>query len=168
MGIGWIHPPVWPIKWAEPSPREVWHGPDLVAPLWPLRWEEPPKRHYGPYRGTMVMRPENRDFYDPRHYTYKPCPNGPHETEHCALCSKTGQLYNYGCRCDPCRDAHRDRCYRRKAERARLLEADPTVVNHGSASTYRNWQCRCPACTAAHSMMCKIQARDRAERKKAG
>lgn len=153
--------PTLPLQWVEPPER--WQGPDDQPPLWPIRWEDPPERHFGPYRGTLVMRPEAH-FYDPRQYTWRPCPNGPHETEHCALCSKTGQLYNYGCRCDPCRDAHRERCYKRKNERAKLLEADPTIVRHGMVSTYRNWCCRCPACTAAHSAMCKIQAKDRAER----
>lgn len=37
-----------------------------------------------------------------------------------------------------------------KARRAARLREDPTIVEHGKVSTYRNWNCRCEACTRVH------------------
>lgn len=64
----------------------------------------------------------------------------------------TRSMYNKGCRCIACTEAHRVYCMalRRKLN-ARLLD-DPTVVAHGSSSTYGNWGCRCDDCTEANAI----------------
>lgn len=58
---------------------------------------------------------------------------------------------NHGCRCDICREAHRERSARRREERRLLLLGDPTVALHGRNSTYTNWGCRCDHCRTAHA-----------------
>lgn len=65
----------------------------------------------------------------------------------------SGTLYNQGCRCEPCREAHRERMRdgnaRRAAERIRGENGDwyaPRAAEHGTTSTYSNWGCRCDPC----------------------
>ncbi len=62
----------------------------------------------------------------------------------------------YGCRCDECRDAHRRRIARRKAERAAQVKESglPDGVEHGK-SAYTNWGCRCDVCTDANKVFCR-------------
>lgn len=55
------------------------------------------------------------------------------------------------CRCDACKEAHRAKLLREVHRRTARLLADPTVAEHGRASTYRNWGCRCDACRVADS-----------------
>jgi hypothetical protein len=74
----------------------------------------------------------------------------------------------YGCRCETCTDANRDRQWHDTLRRRERLEAgtgEPAVHN---ASAYTNWGCRCQVCTEAHAAMCADQARRRAERAAAG
>jgi transcriptional regulator with XRE-family HTH domain len=58
--------------------------------------------------------------------------------------------YNRGCRCQRCRDAHRDRLKDWKRAAAETATADPSKVPHGETG-YKNWRCRCPVCKAAGS-----------------
>ncbi|MHB9004435.1 MAG: hypothetical protein ACYC6C_10295 [Coriobacteriia bacterium] len=58
-----------------------------------------------------------------------------------------------GCRCDLCREAHRARIARRRAERDVSKYEGP----HGVPSTYKNWRCRCEPCKAAWSVEMKRQ-----------
>lgn len=57
----------------------------------------------------------------------------------------------YACRCGECRDASTRRRRQEMASRRARLAADPSVVQHGRASTYTNWGCRCDDCKAANS-----------------
>lgn len=63
--------------------------------------------------------------------------------------------YNAGCRCQPCRDAHKVRTLNRSQQRRKITEAGqmPATVQHGS-SAYKNWGCRCDICAAAHKEQC--------------
>lgn len=56
-----------------------------------------------------------------------------------------------GCRCDDCREAHRDYCTAKTADLRARLAAEFDRLPHGSVSTYGNWGCRCEPCTAAQS-----------------
>lgn len=59
---------------------------------------------------------------------------------------------NYGCRCDPCREANSKSTSRRKL----VLHGkglDPDDERHGTYNGYTNYGCRCDAC--------KLAARDR-------
>lgn len=49
-------------------------------------------------------------------------------------------------------------------DKRRRLIIDPTLAEHGTASTYSNWQCRCSLCTDAHRADCGRNRRQRAER----
>lgn len=62
-----------------------------------------------------------------------------------------GTLGRYwaGCRCRRCRDAINDYTNQRRVDRAVRLQLDPTLAEHGTASTYNNWMCRCRECTDA-------------------
>jgi hypothetical protein len=63
----------------------------------------------------------------------------------------------YGCRCDECTDANRDRHQRKTRERFRLTAANGGIApvdNHGR-SNYRNWGCRCPICVEANAEYCR-------------
>lgn len=71
----------------------------------------------------------------------------------------SGYTY-YGCRCGECREGHRLRMARRKAERL----SGPVLGKHGLRSTYSNWGCRCEPCTKAHSEACVAYARERRAR----
>lgn len=58
----------------------------------------------------------------------------------------TAKGYNYGCRCDDCKEANRDRY--REAKRRRLARPVPDHV-HGSWNGYSNYGCRCSECLVA-------------------
>ena len=59
---------------------------------------------------------------------------------------------NYRCRCDLCKQAHRD--YQREVVAA-LRHCEPPENAHGKVSTYRNWACRCAPCTQANTDACR-------------
>jgi hypothetical protein len=50
-----------------------------------------------------------------------------------------------GCRCDACREAHRQYVAARKQEWRNRPD-----LPHGTESGYHNWGCRCDACRAAY------------------
>lgn len=58
--------------------------------------------------------------------------------------------YVGGCRCDECRRANADYQWALGRRRRRALAADPSIVEHGTPSTYTNWGCRCDECRAAN------------------
>lgn len=70
----------------------------------------------------------------------------------------------YACRCPDCTGANTRRARSEKTARARRLAADPTLAEHGRASTYTNWGCRCPDCTKANSEKCAARKNRRAKR----
>lgn len=53
------------------------------------------------------------------------------------------------------REANRERQRIKTAARHKRLLADPTIVEHGRASTYCNWGCRCAECIVAMSIETK-------------
>lgn len=56
--------------------------------------------------------------------------------------------YLYGCRCDACREASRERQKKSREDRkARGLP--PGDARHGLASTANNWGCMCKLCSEA-------------------
>lgn len=63
---------------------------------------------------------------------------------------------NWGCRCNPCTDAHRDFMQaKREMRMEERVEIDgrltaPRAPQHASASTYVNWACRCIPCLTAY------------------
>lgn len=63
---------------------------------------------------------------------------------------------NWGCRCDPCTDAHRDFMQAKREERMKdRVEIDGRMTSvaaprHAAASTYTNWGCRCIPCLTAY------------------
>ena len=68
---------------------------------------------------------------------------------------------NYGCRCEVCLVAHRERAHSLRQTRyaARRMEAGRLVAplptgRHGLNASYVNHGCRCERCTAAHSAAC--------------
>lgn len=71
---------------------------------------------------------------------------------------KPATYTNWGCRCDPCTDAHRD--YMQSQREARMQQrelVDGRMVStgaprHGTASTYVNWACRCEDCGTAYRL----------------
>lgn len=63
----------------------------------------------------------------------------------------------HGCRCDVCRKGNAVRCSIEYADRAARLKADPSIRQHGNATTYHNWSCRCTPCKTA--MWVAIQVR---------
>lgn len=72
----------------------------------------------------------------------------------------SGNAYsNYGCRCDECKKANRDRVNRRRAER----DSNEALV-HGKATTYSNWRCRCEPCSEAWNVNMRNQQQSRVER----
>lgn len=71
----------------------------------------------------------------------------------------------YRCRCQPCRDAHTELQHRENQSRRARLDADPSIVQHGLVSTYKNWACRCDACTVVHSEQCRRGAARRSAAK---
>lgn len=57
----------------------------------------------------------------------------------------------YGCRCEVCKAANRDRAkVMRELLAARMAAGDPAVP-HGTSGGYTNWSCRCEACRRANS-----------------
>jgi hypothetical protein len=56
---------------------------------------------------------------------------------------------NRGCRCAPCREAHRVTIAEQRRVRAELLARNPGLREHGDAGTYQNWGCRCTPCRLA-------------------
>lgn len=72
----------------------------------------------------------------------------------------------YGCRCDECTLAHKNRMMATRLRRAARLKADPTLVKHGLRSTYVNWFCRCGPCTKVHSEACAEYDKRRKESSK--
>ena len=62
---------------------------------------------------------------------------------------------NYGCGCDPCREANARYCY--EAKRRRVARGTMPVHLHGTSGGYGNWKCRCEACTAAWAADSRIQ-----------
>ena len=73
--------------------------------------------------------------------------------------------YTQGCRCQPCKDAHAQRCRENKARRM-VIPGGADRAGHGKASTYANYGCRCRPCTDANSAACV--AYKRARRQKEG
>lgn len=68
----------------------------------------------------------------------------------------TPAAYHFGCRCDECRKANRERCYTTfNSMKERLASTDR---EHGTSSTYSNWGCRCTACCDAWAGMMAEQA----------
>lgn len=65
---------------------------------------------------------------------------------------------NYGCKCNICTDAHRERHKTERESRKRRLEADPSLAPHGEKNTYLNWGCRCKECKSAWSIEMKRQS----------
>jgi hypothetical protein len=57
-------------------------------------------------------------------------------------------LYTNGCRCQPCREAHRQWCRQIRADRAGKLPADDP--RHGTRVAWDHWGCRCDRCTSTH------------------
>lgn len=70
--------------------------------------------------------------------------------------------YVRGCRCAKCLKAGRAAARERRKQNAERLAADPTIVEHGKASTYTNWGCKCEACTKAATAANQAQKRRRA------
>lgn len=58
----------------------------------------------------------------------------------------TARGYTYGCRCEPCKEANRERY--REAKRRRLSRPVPGHV-HGTWNGYSNYGCRCAECLTA-------------------
>jgi hypothetical protein len=60
----------------------------------------------------------------------------------------TERAYKTGCRCDACRAANTEACYRRHMRMVNkgLSDGDP---RHGTHGGYTNWGCRCPDCIVA-------------------
>jgi hypothetical protein len=52
-------------------------------------------------------------------------------------------------RCPECRKASRRAFQNAVAARRARFALDPTIVEHGNVTTYRNWGCRCDACREA-------------------
>lgn len=73
--------------------------------------------------------------------------------------------YRSGCRCQPCRDAHRERTRVYRDRNTAQLNDDAAVVKHGSDTTYNDFRCRCGECRQAHT---ERQRRDRQRAKAAG
>lgn len=63
----------------------------------------------------------------------------------------TKPSYREGCRCDPCKKAHRERQYAQIERRHDALLLDPSIAPHGSRSTYNNYRCRCEPCSDAQA-----------------
>ncbi len=65
---------------------------------------------------------------------------------------------NWGCRCDPCTDAHRDYMQAKREGRMakrELVDGRHFAVEaprHAAASTYTNWGCRCIPCLDAYRL----------------
>lgn len=57
----------------------------------------------------------------------------------------TQTVYWYGCRCEECKIANKERCERNREAR---VKKDPGNIKHG-LSGYMNYRCRCPICKAA-------------------
>jgi hypothetical protein len=51
--------------------------------------------------------------------------------------------------------------------RPERLAADPTCVQHGTTTTYRNWGCRCVPCVAANTLAVAATRKAMRERLKA-
>lgn len=60
--------------------------------------------------------------------------------------------YGYGCRCEKCREAERNR----RKQIGKKLKADPTDPRHGTAAGYQ-YGCRCEECTTANTYACKMR-----------
>jgi hypothetical protein len=67
-----------------------------------------------------------------------------------------GGYTNHRCRCDPCRDAWADMCYRMRQNRTQRPTPDHV---HGSANGYGNYGCRCKECTHAWAVVSREQKR---------
>lgn len=52
----------------------------------------------------------------------------------------------------------------RDARRALQLAEDPTIVPHGTLSTYTNWKCRCVPCRGANTAAVAAARKERADR----
>lgn len=56
---------------------------------------------------------------------------------------KASTYTNHGCRCDACRAAHTEVCYRARMRRY----SNPVPAGlHGTYNAYTNYGCRCDAC----------------------
>jgi len=77
-------------------------------------------------------------------------------------------MYTYGCRCDACKQAIKDR-YREKREtgwrqgtrrsREQYMLDRYGELQHGTARMYRRYGCRCGACTFAYSAhVCSLRS----------
>lgn len=70
---------------------------------------------------------------------------GPDDPRH----GTSGGYTNQGCREECCKAAWAEYNQGARERRAARLLENPTLAEHGSASTARNWLCRCPLCTTA-------------------
>jgi len=71
----------------------------------------------------------------------------PNRTRH-----QTGTAYNSGCRCEVCKETHRNRLNKCRWEREAL--SDKSRLKHGVRSTYLNWGCRCAPCKETQRVYC--------------
>lgn len=69
--------------------------------------------------------------------------------------ASTYRSARYACRCSECREANNTLVVQERANRNARLQKDPTLVEHGKSTTYRNWGCRCQPCSEDHSRECK-------------
>jgi hypothetical protein len=60
----------------------------------------------------------------------------------------SASAYNKGCRCDDCRELHRQRHNYVMARAQAAARASPERIPHG-AGGYTNWGCRCAVCLEA-------------------
>lgn len=71
---------------------------------------------------------------------------------------------NYGCKCDPCREAERD--YRRSYTRQYTGTGPvPEGVRHGTRYAYKRYGCRCEECKAADVQANRAWHEERMRRK---
>lgn len=75
--------------------------------------------------------------------------------------------YKHGlCRCLVCRQGNRVTCHSAYLERKLRLAQDPSIVPHGTRSTYANWGCRCIPCKEVHKKVCRDYYRTRKQKAK--
>ena len=89
----------------------------------------------------------NKELEKKRYARYKEEMRDPNHPKHGTV---TG--YSYGCRCDKCKKAERDR----KKRIGEKLKADPTDPRHGTSTGY-GYGCRCLKCTKANTYACKMR-----------
>lgn len=73
------------------------------------------------------------------------------ETGRCAAPTTGANGYKLGCRCDGCRNGHRERMQEQRDKRERLRLAGKMPKSAHGPSGYANWGCRCKRCTEGHA-----------------